>query len=326
VTIATDSQTAFSGQVPGQLVGMVMDVTEAAIPGASVVVKGLKAKRQIVSDSSGRYSVALPAGVYEVTTEANGFHRSRRALFRIQGGTQTIIDIRLVPSGIQSDGQSPLSQLGYETFATPNSRGERLELLIEFGTRKEHSGIIEYRGASVTHDDLSVIADRVFLDQASLKVQVEGNVVVKRGERLVRVRRATLNFRSGDPTINLTTGAILSVSGEGSIQNEQVRFNFSVSAPHFGHLSYVDERSEISFDSLGIHSFGVEDDSRDVVTFRGIGQVNRSFKVPFTVTVRDGKSGDSDDSFLIEFDGVGLQKFNRQGTLLRGNVVARRGD
>jgi Carboxypeptidase regulatory-like domain/TonB dependent receptor-like, beta-barrel len=54
--------------------GTVYDATKAAVPGASVVVKGATVERAIVADARGFYrAVALPAGIYTITASHPGF-------------------------------------------------------------------------------------------------------------------------------------------------------------------------------------------------------------------------------------------------------------
>jgi hypothetical protein len=313
-----------SWQTTGRLAGFVMDVNEAVIPGAVVVIEGLKSQQQVVSNEHGRYAVELPVGVYTVTTTVNGFYHSRRAPFRVQGGKQAFIDVRLIPTGVREDGLSTLPQIAYESFSPPNGSDTSLQLLIEYSVRQEKNGIIEYRGASITYDFLTVVADHASFDRARLRVEAEGNVIVQSGKESLRVKSAAVNFQARDPIVSLSTGVIESVSGEGWIESEGVSFRLDVTAPHTGYLVYRDRKAGITIESIGIHSFRVDDDLKSVVTFTGVGRVNGSLAVPFTVTVRDGAKGTGPDTFVIKFDGSALERNGRMGPLSRGDLLVRR--
>lgn len=81
---------AFTASLPAQvlsgtLTGLVVDPTDAVIPGASVTVTDLSTRREYktVSDSAGNFTVTnLPHGVYRVVVEAPGF--AKASIERVQ--------------------------------------------------------------------------------------------------------------------------------------------------------------------------------------------------------------------------------------------------
>lgn len=80
------------------LVGVVSDPTDAALPGATVIIKDVEtdAQRVIVTDSAGRYQAAgLTSGVYDVTVELSGFQSIRRTGLRLSLGQTLTLNLRL---------------------------------------------------------------------------------------------------------------------------------------------------------------------------------------------------------------------------------------
>lgn len=94
----TSSQ-VLSGQVGGASIsGMVLDSTGASLPKAQVVIKNVEtgARRQIVTDDSGRYSaVSLPVGAYEVRVQKEGFSPQTKGGIQLVVGESASVDITL---------------------------------------------------------------------------------------------------------------------------------------------------------------------------------------------------------------------------------------
>ena len=222
-------------------------------------------------------------------------------------------------------GSQPGKKVSFsKSFSPPSAPDAALELLIEFGSRREENGGIEYRGASVTYDTLTVVADHVAFNKNRFRLEADGNVVVQNNTEALRARAVGVDFQRGEPIVSLITGAIESVGGEGWIQSQGVHFRFDVTVPHSGHLVYEDRRLGIRVESISIHSFRVADDVKNVVTFAGVGRVNGTVAVPFIVTVQDNSTGTAPDTFSIRFNGAGLEKDGRTGVLSRGNVLVHR--
>ncbi len=81
----------------GAIFGRVNDPSGAAISGARVVVTNQQtgATRALITGAEGEYGApALPAGIYEVATEASGFQRLVREAI-IQAGTTTTVNFNL---------------------------------------------------------------------------------------------------------------------------------------------------------------------------------------------------------------------------------------
>src|SRR3954452_9577267 len=95
--------------------GVVTDASQAAVPGAKVVVTDVNRNtaHSATTDTSGRYVVtALPPGKYELTVEASGFNKYAQAAFDLQVQQQATLDVQLsvglVSTSVQVESSAPL--------------------------------------------------------------------------------------------------------------------------------------------------------------------------------------------------------------------------
>jgi transcriptional regulator of nitric oxide reductase len=89
-TLNTQAQTAAN---TGQIVGQILDPTDAAVVGATVTVRNTNTNftRTTTTDTAGRYAVSqLPLGPYEVTTNSNGFKTTAANALVTLGSTITV--------------------------------------------------------------------------------------------------------------------------------------------------------------------------------------------------------------------------------------------
>ena len=85
--------------------GVITDVSQAAIPGAKVVVTdaGRNTEHTTQTDALGRYVLAaLPPGTYTLSVEAAGFQKHSRSAFVLQVQQQATIDVELQVGQIAS--------------------------------------------------------------------------------------------------------------------------------------------------------------------------------------------------------------------------------
>ena len=78
------------------LTGTVTDASGAVVPGATVIIQdaSTKVSRQVKTNSSGYFSASnLPAGTYNVMSEASGFERWRATGIVLQGSDNKTINI-----------------------------------------------------------------------------------------------------------------------------------------------------------------------------------------------------------------------------------------
>jgi outer membrane receptor protein involved in Fe transport len=106
-------------QVTGSIAGTVHDSSGAAVPGATITVRGPSLQRESVSTTSiadGTYRIPLvPPGIYTVTIELSGFATETRQSVAVAVNQQTTIDVTLnvgnVVEAVEVSGESPLIQV-----------------------------------------------------------------------------------------------------------------------------------------------------------------------------------------------------------------------
>jgi hypothetical protein len=78
-----------------KIVGTVLDKTEARIAGATVKIENSQFSRMTLSDELGGFEIELPAGVYRLTVEMNGFKRLVLSPFRVKAGARESVSIHM---------------------------------------------------------------------------------------------------------------------------------------------------------------------------------------------------------------------------------------
>ncbi|MCX7753590.1 MAG: Plug and carboxypeptidase regulatory-like domain-containing protein, partial [Blastocatellia bacterium] len=87
----------------GGLRGVVMDVTGAIVPGATVVAKNVATgvEHRTTATSEGIYTIPrIPPGRYDVKVEAQGFKAAEVTGVEVGVGKDTVVDFRLEPGAI----------------------------------------------------------------------------------------------------------------------------------------------------------------------------------------------------------------------------------
>ena len=73
-----------------RVAGVVIDVNDARIVGATITVANTEVKRVTRSDDEGKFEVEVPAGTYQITVEQPGFKKFRQAGLRIDADTSEL--------------------------------------------------------------------------------------------------------------------------------------------------------------------------------------------------------------------------------------------
>ena len=116
-------------QTAGNLTGQVLDSSQGAIPGAIVSAEntGTGQKRQAITDSVGRYTIAtLPIGTYKVTAEQKGFQPQAFPMVQISVAQNVTVDFTL-PTGtltevVQVSGEASILDSADTTGSNFNNR------------------------------------------------------------------------------------------------------------------------------------------------------------------------------------------------------------
>lgn len=222
----------------GRLVGTVTDMNDARVPQAKVIIDGAGTTLTVSTEEDGTYQSELPPGTYRIRVESLGFCPVRRASFRMQPSTTTLLNFTLIACPLANqlaikDGQYKgevtryLDPFKEESVPIVSTSEAPLELLIRYGERREGANFVEYKGAAVSYDEyapnpagsvrrrkyqgvtvtyntLTIYADKVRLDPKNLRLEAYGNVVVEDGSRCVRGKRAVVDLKTSEPDIELT--------------------------------------------------------------------------------------------------------------------------
>jgi Carboxypeptidase regulatory-like domain len=295
-----------------RLTGRVIDVNEAAIPNASIYVLGSDGSRVVKSDPSGNYAIELPPGTYTLTTDVPGFHRFRRAAFTLSAQTDSTINLTLWASIGASHSPSLPPQIHYERVALQATSSE---MLIQFRNEKKLEDATEYGVVIITCDQLTFKADKGLFYREKNRIELEGNVIIEDGKVTSRVRRVQLDLSRKGLAIQVTKGSISAISGQGSIEGNNIDFNFEIAA-RGGYFGYRDKKEAIEIVSSTVDSPRTLNDAKNVVTFCGIGRINGIAPTRFTVTIQHDENGREPDMFSIEFG-----DYARSAALTQGNII-----
>lgn len=214
ILLTASTQRSSSDQPMGKVRGTVMDSNGAVIviPKPTIIIEGGQTTKKVMPDENGNYEIELPAGIYQISTEIAGFYPFRRAAFRLQPGTSTVINVvpvaRYLIRGTTVSANEPIDipapSPKYESFSLPQSPAESLDLLIEFDKKRTHNVLIEYDRATVSYDVLTIYADKVCFNKKTLRLEASGDrVVVEDGKQRVEVKYVEVEFQAGLPTIKL---------------------------------------------------------------------------------------------------------------------------
>ena len=203
-SIPSLSDTQVSSQPMGKVRGTVMDYNEAVILNTKIFIEGENIERSLVVNERGEYEIELPAGIYNITAEANLFRPFRRAVFRVQSNVTTMINI--VPVPMATHVASP--PVYYNSFSIPRSPDPRIKLLIEHTKKRNRGRFIEYENVTVSYDALTILAGKVRFNKKAkqLEFESEWRSVIDDGRKRIFSRNGLIRFIDGTPDIVLTRG------------------------------------------------------------------------------------------------------------------------
>jgi len=208
------SGAALTQQPTSKFTVMVMDINDARVVGARVVIEGNRETRTVTTGIAGTtYPLELPPGIYRIEVSQPGFCRNRRAAFRIRPSIETSVSLQLIvcPTHLY---EKPFSE---ESFAIKSS-GVSLDLLIQFiekssSNRSGSRDLVQYASgktvfvelpkAVASYDSLTVYALKMRFDPKKLKLEAEGEVVIEDKGRRRAAARAAVDFSANEPAITL---------------------------------------------------------------------------------------------------------------------------
>jgi hypothetical protein len=210
-------------QKVGYVYGSVLDINGAAIvrPQATVVFKGRDSANanRVKVDADGRYKVALPPGIYQVSfelnvsSELNDIYPYRRSPFRIDEDSSILINL-VIRDLFLVRGITVLENEVVDKLA-PEPKYEILQLaktaklpappLIQFQGKRSAGNGVEFEDAALTYDMNAIYADRIHVDKRRKLILASGKrVIVEDGKERVEVKSVEVDFKGATPTIRIT--------------------------------------------------------------------------------------------------------------------------
>ena len=75
--------------------GVVLDANNARIVGATIKIENAEFSRRVKSGDEGNFRVEIPAGLYQITAECQGFRRFELSPFRANASACELINIHM---------------------------------------------------------------------------------------------------------------------------------------------------------------------------------------------------------------------------------------
>ena len=299
-----------------RLTGKVQDLNQAAIPKVSVCITGANGIWKVVSDMSGVYSIDLPNGTYTITTSVSGFQRLVRAPFTLLPQTEAIINLTLWASEGASHSSFRPPQFQYERVPLQMASSE---LLIQFTSANRLGETTNYGLVIITADQLTLRADQAVFDRVKSSITLEGNVTIEDGKTTRGAHHARVDLTRDGIVVKVIKGSIVGVRGQGSIDKNNIDFDFNITADKTGYFKYRDKKEGIELVSTEIDSLSTVNHGQNLLKFSGLGAVNGMPAVRFTVVVGHDESGATADRLSIKFIG-----YTRADALTQGKISVTR--
>ncbi len=80
---------------PGAVKGVIVDIQDARVVGAAIVITNKRFQKELKSDDAGEFEIHLPTGKYTITVDAHGFTRYKGKTIRVKPNETLNIKIEL---------------------------------------------------------------------------------------------------------------------------------------------------------------------------------------------------------------------------------------
>lgn len=196
--------------------GSAIDNGGAYLAGLEVVFIGTTRFRTRTSDV-GYYEITLAPGIYEVEIQKRaGFCPLRRSSIDIRRKSTIRLDLFVLVCGVEDElifdekgkitgeREVPVPRHGHDLLPIPRST-TGVKLAVRFGRRDREKGRVKYSGTEgspgarvvVTYDVVTIVADRVCLEERTMTLRATGSVLVQDGSKSVEYTSVRLSFRRG---------------------------------------------------------------------------------------------------------------------------------
>lgn len=329
VSLASSPQMASADRKTGTLT-IVVPVSDDEPGPFQVVISRSGTIREVTTDAGGNITTQLPAGSYTAYVKPPTGTLDRRvklAPFVVEAGAEVTIHldpmlgsvycssdgIRVIPVRSSDNTINNLNDLHkpkYESIYVNNKKS----VVFEYCARNQTTQYTEYKSVVVTYDAFRLESDRAVYKSAQndqLKtIESSGRVFAVQDGRIKELPQVTLSIDRDRASLNLTTAAIPTIKGDGTIKAGSGKATFDFRLDRFGivKFEYEDRSKGLRLQSRKHDSLVFAKVSKDGdITFSGTavatGTDNGAAEekiVNFTVTLRDyGSKHKRDDRFSI---------------------------
>ena len=218
--VCLSSLSVLSAQDSQSILGVVVDPSDAVIPGVRVEVFNDRNRCTTMSDSTGKFRCDLPAARYRIVFSTNGFFPYRRATVNLEPMSDKFVKLRPAISmggiawTVGQDGVlrdvllDPGKPPQYQDHVVDNG----LDVVVRYDQEERRGSQIEFSGPhlNLTADTLDVSAEKILCSDPIRTCTVSGSVMAQIGrsefrdiELTVDLLKRTVVFGL-EPTINRT--------------------------------------------------------------------------------------------------------------------------
>ncbi|HET6980082.1 MAG TPA: carboxypeptidase-like regulatory domain-containing protein [Pyrinomonadaceae bacterium] len=336
----------------GWVRGTVSD-EQGGLQGIPLVIEGSGATYEAITDSDGKYRASVPPGTYRIYPQFfpgdPAYLRFKRAKFIVLPGAYTTIDLspfagfdycsrkgeRLVdlrPSNSATSKPRKIPPTKYDTYLVRQVSGEPLDLVIDFCKREMKGGLIVYKSAAITFNDMTVYADRVSLRPKDLLLQtVGGKAMLIAGEESQSVAQFSTTIRERT-FIDLTEGFTDSLQVKANLHDNKISFDLNIERGGTVKVVYEDREKDIKLVSEGESLSFVTVESPHTVRLSGYGRVTTGKLATlglegysnFNITIKTNNNREFGRPSTISISIPNITGYNLSGIIPDGSVKIRR--
>lgn len=197
-----------------------LNLKDEIVPFIDVIIEGNGITRKLMTKGLGdEYEngglLELPVGIYGVTSRNGNYFEFRRALFRVEPGTVTRINVYPLlyvrEQILMSDGSDRYDLAPtpvYDVYNVPHGPNKDMSMLVRYGKKSKSGDDVDYESRAladgkvmVSYDALSIYADKVRFDHKKFTLTAFGDVIVEDGTQRIKADSVTVRFNNGTPEV-----------------------------------------------------------------------------------------------------------------------------
>lgn len=166
--------------------GEVKNQDGVLFPNSRILFKKANFEQEIQADNTGKYSVNLPEGVYEITIKLSDTLVYQRARLYVEGQESLLINLFGFPTVIYDCIDEPSTSLDFNLaeLATPFVIDPKLNVVIAYADKKETGDIITYKVATLTYNNYTLYSSKLRQNTKERSFIADGPIIwVEDGKR-----------------------------------------------------------------------------------------------------------------------------------------------